>query len=204
MTASGNLSTFAVLAAVLAALVGCAPATAPPSTAPAPSGTIKLVSSMPRTGAAKTQTDSIASAIRMAIGEVNTRVGAATIAYLDLDDATVAKGNWDGGVEAANANTALNDPDVMLYLGPFNSGAAAISIPILCKAGLAMIAPAASYPGLTKRLPVGTKENEPDVYYEGCERNFTRIIPTDEIQGAVGAEWSKRLGALRVYVLDDG
>jgi branched-chain amino acid transport system substrate-binding protein len=67
-----------------------------------------------------------------------------------------------------------------------------------------MISPANTYPGLTKRLPVGTKPGEPAVFYEGCARNFTRIIPTDEIQGAVAAQWSNRLGAARVYVVDDG
>jgi branched-chain amino acid transport system substrate-binding protein len=55
----------------------------------------------------------------------------------------------------------------MVYLGTLNSGAAAISIPILCKAGVAMISPANSYPGLTKRLSSGTRSQEPEVYYDG-------------------------------------
>jgi branched-chain amino acid transport system substrate-binding protein len=204
-----------MLSSLVCGLGGCAPVAPPPSTSVGTkvppvaataqlAGTIKLVSSFPRTGAAKTQTDTIANAIRMALNDVNNRVGDAVITYDDLDDATASKGNWDAASEAANANTALNDPDVMMYLGPLNSGAAAVSIPILCKAGLAMLSPATTYPGLTKKLPVGTQSNEPDVYYEGCQRNFTRIIPTDEIQGTVAARWSKDLGANRVYVLDDG
>jgi branched-chain amino acid transport system substrate-binding protein len=188
-----QLRIFSLLAGVLMACSPVAPS--PPTTTPS-SGAITLVSSMPRTGGAKTQTDSIANAIRMAIADANQRGGDAAIGYLDLDDASVAKGNWDGAVEAADANTAANDPDVMVYLGPLNSGAAAISIPILCKAGLAMISPANSYPGLTKRLPVGTQPNEPEVYYEGCARNYLRLVPTDELQGSVAARWSRDLGRL--------
>jgi branched-chain amino acid transport system substrate-binding protein len=45
---------------------------------------------MPRLGGAKTQTDTIANAIHMAISEINGRVGQATISYLDLDDASTA------------------------------------------------------------------------------------------------------------------
>jgi len=166
-------------------------------------GTVKIVSSFPRVGAAKAVTDDIVNAIHMALGEVNYRVGDATISYEDLDDASVIKGGWDGATEAANANTALNDPDVMIYLGPLNSGAAAISIPILCPANLAMISPSATYPGLTKQLAAGTESVEPGIYYPSCSRNFTRVIPTDEIQGAVAAQWSNDLVATRVYLLDD-
>ena len=36
----------------------------------------------------------------------------------------------------------------MVYIGTFNSGAAKVSIPILCKANLGMISPANTYPGL--------------------------------------------------------
>ena len=46
------------------------------------------------------------------------------IDYQDLDDATAAAGSWDAATETANANKAVGDPDVMAYLGTFNSGAA--------------------------------------------------------------------------------
>ena len=46
----------------------------------------------------------------------------------DLDDATAAKGAWDAAKEAENANLAVNDADVMAYIGTFKSGAAKVSI----------------------------------------------------------------------------
>lgn len=167
------------------------------------SGTIKIVSSLPRTGSSKGQTDTIVNAFKMALDEAQNKVGGATIVYQDLDDATAAKGQWDAAQEAQNANQALNDQDVMVYIGTFNSGAAKVSIPILCKVNLGMISPANTYPGLTKKIEGAVEANEPDVYYEGCKRNYTRVVPSDEIQGAAAANWSKQLGATKVYVLDD-
>jgi branched-chain amino acid transport system substrate-binding protein len=66
-----------------------------------------------------------------------------------------------------------------------------------------MISPANTYPGLTKKIEGAVEANEPDVYYPNCKRNYTRVVPSDEIQGAAGANWSKQLGATKVYVLDD-
>ena len=57
--------------------------------------------------------------------------------------------------------------------------------------------------GLTKKVE-GVAANEPDVYYpNGCKHNYSRVIPADEIQGAVAANWSKQLGASKAYILDD-
>jgi branched-chain amino acid transport system substrate-binding protein len=165
------------------------------------SGTIKIVSSLPRSGSAKAMSDTLVNAIQMAIDEVDGKIGNATIVYEDLDDATPERGIWDPEKEAENANRAVNDPDVMVYIGPYNSGAAKISIPILNQAGLAQISPSNTYPGLTK--PGTGEPNEPAVYQPSGRPSYARVAPTDEMQGAVAAAWAKQLGATKVYVLDD-
>jgi branched-chain amino acid transport system substrate-binding protein len=66
-----------------------------------------------------------------------------------------------------------------------------------------MVSPANTYPGLTKKIEGAVEANEPDVYYEGCKRNYSRVIPSDELQGAAAAGWAKTLNATKVYVLDD-
>jgi branched-chain amino acid transport system substrate-binding protein len=215
--ASPSAAAAASPAAKPAAAASPSAAVAAPSPSPAavaaaqfPAGTtIKIVSSLPRTGSGKAQTDTVVNAMKMALNEagatdgVGAKVNGATIVYQDLDDATAAKGAWDGPKEAENANQAINDPDVMVYLGTFNSGAAKVSIPILCAANIGMISPANTYPGLTKKIEGAVEANEPDVYYTGCKRNYTRVVPTDEIQGAAAANWAKQLGATKAYVLDD-
>jgi branched-chain amino acid transport system substrate-binding protein len=165
------------------------------------SGTIKIVSSMPRTGSANAQTTTITNGIKLAIDEAGGKAGNFTIVYEDWDDASAKKGDWDPEVEAANADKAVKDADVMVYIGTYNSGAAKISMPVLNKAGLAMISPANSTPGLTK--PGTGEPNEPDTYRPSGKVTYYRVVPADDIQGRVGAEWMKAMGAKTVYVLDD-
>jgi branched-chain amino acid transport system substrate-binding protein len=173
---------------------------------PAASGggeVIKIVSALPRTGSSKGQTDTIVNAINQRLQEDNFQAcnGQFTIEYEDYDDATAAKGSWDEAQVASNGNKAASDPDVMVYIGHFNSGAAKISIPILNQAELVMISPANTYPGLTK--PGKGEANEPDVYYPSGERNYTRVVPADDLQGAAAARWAQELGVKSAYVLDD-
>jgi branched-chain amino acid transport system substrate-binding protein len=169
--------------------------------AQAQSSTIKIVSSLPRTGSSKGQTDTIVNAMKMAFEEAGNKAGDFTITYEDMDDATPARGAWDAGKEAENANKAVADPDVMVYLGTFNSGAAKVAIPILNRTNLVMISPANTYPGLTK--PGKGEPNEPDIYYPNGVRNYARVVPADDLQGAVAANWAKQLGVNKVYILDD-
>ncbi len=182
-----------------------APATGAATAAPATGGTlpssITIVSSLPRTGSSKGQTDTLVNAIKMRLEEDKNSIcgGAVQVKYEDMDDATAAKGAWDEAKEAENANAAAANKDVLVYLGTFNSGAAKISIPILNQAGLVMISPANTNVGLTKPFNPG----EPDVYYPTGKRNYTRVIPADDFQGAAGANWAKELGVKSVYILDD-
>ena len=111
---------------------------------------IKIVSSMPRTGSAKAQTDTIVNGIKIALEEAGHKVGDFEIVYADWDDATAGAGQWTAEAETANATRAVHDPDVMVYIGTYNSGAAKISMPILNKAHLLMVSPANTWPGLTK------------------------------------------------------
>ena len=119
-----------------------------------PTGRIVIYSSLPRTGNAKLQTDSIANGIQMALDEVHNRIGPFRIEYQDHDDATASAGNWTAEQESANAHEAAADADAMVYIGPYNSGAAKNSMPIL-NAGLLMISPANTAVGLTKLQRAG-------------------------------------------------
>ena len=133
------------------------------------------------------------------------KVGNFTIKYTSLDDSSAAKGgDWDGTVETSNANTAANDPDAMVYIGTYNSGAAKLSIPILNAACLVMLSPANSYPGLTHAVDGVTAQGEPDSYYPGGYRNYARVINTDDNQGGASSEWAQSLGFKKAYVIDDG
>jgi branched-chain amino acid transport system substrate-binding protein len=162
---------------------------------------IKIVSSLPRTGSAKAQTDTIVNGIKLALSESDYKAGKFEIEYADWDDATAGAGQWTAEAETANANRAVRDPDVMVYIGTYNSGAAKISMPILNKAGLLMISPANTWPGLTK--PGMGDPGEPEMYRPTGKVNYVRMVPTDDLQGPMGARWAHEMGVKRVYVLDD-
>ncbi len=164
-------------------------------------GVIKIVSSLPRTGSANAQTTTMVNGIKMAVDEVGGKIGNYTLVYEDWDDASAKKGDWDPEVEAANADKAVKDPNVVAYIGTYNSGAAKIAMPILNKANLPMISPANTYTGLTK--PGMGEPNEPGVYRPTGKINYFRVVPADDIQGTSAAEWIKKLGGKTVYVLDD-
>jgi branched-chain amino acid transport system substrate-binding protein len=162
---------------------------------------IKIISSLPRTGSASAQAQTMVNGIRMAIDEAGGKVGNFTIKYEDWDDASPERGQWDPAVEAANAQRAVQDPDIMAYIGTYNSGAAKIAMPILNKASLAMVSPANTYPGLTK--PGTGEANEPQVYRPSGKINYFRVVPADDIQGEVAAQWARELGVKKVFVLHD-
>jgi branched-chain amino acid transport system substrate-binding protein len=161
--------------------------------------TVKIMSSLPMTGASRTQTVEIVNSINMAIAD--TKIPNVTVQFEALDDATAAKGSWDAAQEATNARKAIDDKSVVAYIGTYNSGAAKVSIPLLNQAGLVMVSPANTYPGLTK--PGKGEANEPNTYFPNGKRNYARVVPADDLQGAVGAVWAKDLGAKKVYIVHD-
>ena len=173
------------------------------STAPGAAGdkgTIDIWSSLPRQGSSKAQTDTMVNAIKMAIEERGGKVGGYTINYVDKDDSTAAAGKWDEATEIKNANDAVANDKLVAYLGTLNSGAAKLSIPILCTKGIVMVSAANTAVGLTKAFEPG----EPDKYYpNGCKKNYMRVIPNDLLQGKAGALWASQLGLKSVWVVDD-
>ena len=166
------------------------------------SNEIHVYSSLPRQGSNTEQTNTLVEQIKATLD--GQKIGNFTIKYFDLDDSSAANnGDWDGAVEQQNANKAAADPDAMVYIGTYNSGAAKLSVPILNQACLVMISPANTYPGLTKAVEGVTQPGEPDSYYPAGYRNYARVIATDDAQGGAGAEWAKSLGKTKAYVLDD-
>jgi len=163
--------------------------------------TVKIVSSLPRTGSANAQTTTMVNGIKMAIEEAGNKAGPFTIVYEDWDDASPERGQWDPAVVAANADKAVRDTDVVAVIGTYNSGAAKIMMPKLNQAGVAMVSPANTWPGLTK--PGVGEANEPMVYRPSGNITYFRVVPADDIQGAVGAKWAKELGCKKVFVLHD-
>jgi len=142
----------------------------------------------------------LVNAIKLAMEEVNYDVAGYKIELVIKDDGD-ENGKWQTSIEEDIAKNAVADPDVMIYLGTYNSGAAKVSIPINNEGGLVQISPVNTWPGLTK---AGFLPGEPGIFYPTGVRNFFRICPTDALQGPAGAVWAKDLGFNKIYIFDDG
>ena len=70
-----------------------------------------------------------------------------------------------------------------------------------------MVSPSNSHPGLTRRsrstLPLRSR-GQPEVFYPTGERNYARLSPTDDLQGAALALLATQLGLKSVYLIHDG
>lgn len=163
---------------------------------------LTIYSSLPLQGASRPQTTTMVKGIKLALEEADNKVGKFDISYKSLDDSTAQAGNWDPGQVSANARKAAQDDSAIVYLGEFNSGASAISIPLLNRAGIPQISPANTYVGLTTNKP-GSEKGEPDKFYPTGKRTYTRIVPADDIQAAALVSVMKEDGCKNAYVTND-
>src|SRR4029078_9297896 len=160
----------------------------------------------PLQGSSRTQTEQIVAAIRYQLEQQDWKAGDYNIGYQSCDDATAQARKWDHRTCFSNANAYAANDKVIGVIGTFNSGCAAIIIPVLNQApdgGIPMVSPANTYPCLTVNLPGGCDSTEPDKYYPSGTRNYARVVPHDAYQGAAVAEFMQQQGVKSLYVLND-
>ena len=168
----------------------------------AASGTLDVYSSLPLQGGQRLQTTAMVDGIRLALKQRNNKVGDFTFKYTSLDDSTAQAGTWTPEATSANARKVAQDDKAIAYIGEFNSGASAISIPILNEVPIAQISPSNTAVGLTSDEP-GADEGEPEKYYPSGERHYLRVVPKDTIQGAALATIMQEDGCTKVAILND-
>ena len=142
---------------------------------------LTIYTSMPLQGASSAQSESIVNGEKLALAQNNGKAGKFKIKFVSLDNSTAQAGSWTPEATSANARKAAQDQNTSVYIGEFNSGAAAISIPILNEAGVPQISPANTAVGLTVKEP-GATPGEPDKYYPSGQRTYTRIVARDSIR----------------------
>ena len=108
-----------------------------------------------------------------------------------LDFHPKSKRSPSSGISPTRVSTptlaTIGDKSVMVYIGPYNSGASKTSQPLLNEAGLLQISPACTWPGLTKKVPGGEASGEPGVYRKSEKITFCRVCPNDFVQGPLSA-----------------
>jgi branched-chain amino acid transport system substrate-binding protein len=165
--------------------------------------TLTIYSSLPLQGTSKEQSEAVINGEKLALQQVNNKVGKWNLKYVSLDDSTAQNpGTADEAQTAQNARKAVSDPTTIFYLGEFNSGGTKVSLPILNKAGIPQISPSNTYVGLTTDKP-GSEPGEPDKYYPSGEKTYARVVPADDIQGAALVTVMKEDGCKSVHIFND-
>ncbi|MBD5633560.1 MAG: branched-chain amino acid ABC transporter substrate-binding protein [Candidatus Eremiobacteraeota bacterium] len=166
------------------------------SSAPA-SLTVKIGIDLPLSGADAANGIPTRDGAVQAIEDANAKGthGITFVAY-DLDDAV--QGAHDPAQGAQNVKSFVADDAVLGMVGPFNSSVAQAQIPLTNDAGLTQISPATTNPGLTKGPDAAKlRTSHPDV------NAFFRVCTTDDRQGAAGAQFARKLGLRKAFVVDD-
>ena len=166
---------------------------------------VLIASDMVLQGSSRTQTLQIVEAIRQVLDSAGWKAGAVNVGFQSCDDSTAQLGKWDPGKCSQNANAYAENASLLAVIGTFNSGCAAVELPVLNQApggGLAMVSPANTYVCLTEGGP-GCADDEPDKYYPAGTRNYARVVAHDAYQGAAVAEFMQAEGTTKLYILND-
>jgi branched-chain amino acid transport system substrate-binding protein len=161
-----------------------------------------IASDLPLIGGSRTQTVQMNKAMTYALSQRDWKAGKYKIAFQSCNDASAQLAKWDPTKCSANAHAYAGNSSLLGVVGTFNSGCAAIEIPVANKApggGLAMISPANTYGCLTEPCA----GNEPEKYYPSGTRTYARVAPSDPNQGAVQAKLMQQKGVKSVYILND-
>lgn len=191
------------LALVLAALApvaaaGCGGGNA--STTRITSDTLTIYTSLPLRGEREADGRAVLRGQKLALEEAGGRVGDLEIGLVALDDTRTSTGRWDPAEVAANAREAAENPSTIAYIGDLDSGASAVSVPIVNEIGVLQVSPLSGYTGLTQVADKG----EPAKYYPSGKRTFARLVPTGAREALGLADWIRDLGLSRVTLVHDG
>ncbi len=164
-----------------------------------------ITTDLPLQGSSRAQSLQIVKATRFILGQRDWKAGDTNVGYQSCDDSTAQAAKWDSGKCSQNAQAYAANEAVIGVIGTFNSGCAAIEIPVLNQApggGIPMVSPANTFVCLTEGGP-GCESSEPDKYYPTGTRNYFRVVPHDIYQGAAVAEFAKSQGTKSIFILND-
>jgi branched-chain amino acid transport system substrate-binding protein len=162
---------------------------------------LTVYSSLPLQGPSAASSAQIVNGEKLALSQAGGHVGPFKVSYVSEDDSSQTSGEWSPGVTETNAKMAAEDTTTIAYLGDYDSGATAVSLPLINAAGILQVSPASPYVGLTSSLDAG--QDEPERFYLTGKRNFGRLQPGDPAQASAQVSLMRQLGVHSVYLLND-
>jgi branched-chain amino acid transport system substrate-binding protein len=162
-----------------------------------------VVSDLPLQGDSAERSKQQNDAIVQEIARKGWQAGDQQVAFQACDDSIESTGEWDEQLCKDNASAYAQNPDVIAVIGTYNSGCAALEIPILNQApggGLAMVSPGNTLVCLTEPASF-CEDGQPDSLYPGGKRNYLRVVPNDAVQGAGLATFADEQGIKKPFIL---
>ena len=163
-----------------------------------------IVSDLPLRGDSAERSKQMNDAIVQELARQGWQAGNTEVAFQACDDSVASTGEWDAKTCRTNAQKYAANPDVIAVIGTYNSGCAAIEMPILNRApggGVPMVSPGNTFVCLTQPSPTLCKPDEPQKYFPSGTRNYIRVVPNDAVQGAGLATFAKEQGINKPYIL---
>ena len=168
-----------------------------------------IVSDLPMGAGPRIPARQMADAIAFrSCGPHRFRAGARTVGYRVCDDWSGSTAVFDPAKCRAKRTSRHAPQQIRAWplTGPFNSGCALTCLLLmnaLPGGPLAVISPTATLTDLTRK-GLTTSSGLPASLYPAGIRNFARLMPAEDDQGAALAREAKALGARRVDVVSDG
>jgi len=164
---------------------------------------VVIGSDLPMQGSSKDASDSTVNAMKLYLEQIGNKAGKYKVTLKVYDDSTAAAGKWDQAQCSKNANDHVANTNEVAVMGTYNSGCAQQQVTVLNQdpnGPMLMVSHANTYPGFTKTWEAG----EPAKWYPSKNRNYARVVTTDDFQGKAGAQMAAAdLGVKKCLVLDD-
>ena len=158
-------------------------------------------------------------AVNLAVMQHQNLGGGYTLKAVNYDDSSELTVLPDPSIGAGNVQQLVKNPCILGMVGPLHSDVAVAEMPIAATAGLVMISPASTNPGLTLRPYAEAQGSELASYYgdqyagipglnfdqihpPGKPINYFRIVSNDAVQVVADANLTFDLGAKSVYVVN--
>jgi branched-chain amino acid transport system substrate-binding protein len=145
-----------------------------------------------------------AQAVNLVLDRRDWRAGEHTVGVQVCNEVPQGADDSDADRCESIAHAIASNDTVLGVISPWSSSCAPLLTVLNRSPGpVAVISASASYLGLTRTGP-GVADGDPARFQPSGRRNFARVIPADDVQAAAGVVHLQRLGARRMFVLDDG
>jgi len=193
--------TAATVVSVLAALVaGCGGSASTEPGGFTYESTLTVYSDLPLQGPQGQLMTSINDGEILALEQAHARGQDRNVSIALLNDAGAS--GWSTKTTSLAARAASQDLGAIAYIGDFDSGATAVSLPLINENYILQVSPASPYVGFTDTSPVD-QTGEPKRYYPSGPRTFARLMPSDAQEALATTRFMKTLGVKRIYLLRD-